>query len=204
MIRNKQDYLFYLRADLLANNMEEWRWHHHYTKPVRSYQRLLRKVEYYKNCKKGLFGRLYLWFLKYCFYKKSVELGLQIKPNVFGPGLGLPHYGSIVVSSRAKIGKNCRIHSSTNIGESDGRAPIIGDNLYMGPGAKIAGGIQIGDNVAIGANAVVFKDVQSNVTIGGIPGKVVSEKGSKHLVIDGYGQALAEMEQVMKKETSYG
>lgn len=204
MIQSKKDYLFYLRADLLANNMTEWKWHHNYTKPVRSYQRLLRKVEFYKNCKKGLLGRLYLLLLKYRFYKKSVDLGLQIKPNVFGPGLGLPHYGSIVVSSRAKIGRNCRIHSATNIGESDGQAPIIGDNFYMGPGAKIAGGIRIGDNVAIGANAVVFKDVPSDVTIGGIPGRVISKKGSKSLVIDGYGQALSEMEKSVKKETSYG
>lgn len=203
MIQNRDDYLFYLRADLLANNMSEWKWYYHYTKPVRSYQRLLRKLEYYKNCKKGLFSQLYIWIIKYRFYKKSMHLGLQIKPNVFGPGFGLPHYGSIVVSSRAKIGKNCRIHSATNIGEKDGNAPVIGDNLYMGPGAKIYGGIHIGDNVAIGANAVVFKDVPSNVTIGAVPGKIISQKGSANLVIDGHGLALSELKDGVDKENSY-
>lgn len=51
--------------------------------------------------------------------------------------------------------------------------------MYIGPGAKLFGKIHIGDNVAIGANAVVNKDVPSNVTVAGVPAKIISNKGSK-------------------------
>ena len=60
----------------------------------------------------------------------------------------------------------------------NGKAPTIGDNCFIGPGAKLFGDIKIGDNVAIGANAVVNKDFGDNVTIAGVPAKVVSKKGT--------------------------
>ena len=56
--------------------------------------------------------------------------------------------------------------------------PQIGDNVYIGPGAKIVGKIKIGNDVAIGANCVVTKDVPNNSVIVGIPGKVISQAGS--------------------------
>jgi len=61
---------------------------------------------------------------------------------------------------------------------------MIGDNVYIGPGAKIFGAITIGDGVAIGANAVVHHDVSSGVTVGGVPARVISKKGSQGLVVD--------------------
>ena len=79
---------------------------------------------------------------------------------MFGPGLSIAHAGTIVVNSNAKIGANCRIHVCVNIGAdvTDGsKAPIIGDNCYIGPGAKLFGSIILGNNVGIGANAVVNK-----------------------------------------------
>lgn len=60
----------------------------------------------------------------------------------------------------------------------NGKAPTIGDNCFIGPGAKLFGDIKIGDNVAIGANAVVNKDFGDNVTIAGVPAKVESKKGT--------------------------
>jgi serine O-acetyltransferase len=91
--------------------------------------------------------------------------------------LCIVHYGTIVVNSRAKIGENCRIHPSTSIGEYNG-IPTIGNNVYIGPGVKIFGGITIGNNVAIGANSVVNSNVPDNVTIVGIPAKIISSKSS--------------------------
>ena len=79
--------------------------------------------------------------------------------------------------------ENCRIHSDVNIGEAGGRAPRIGDNVYIAPGAKIFGGITVGDNAAIGANAVVNTDVPAGVTVAGVPARVVSERGSEGLVL---------------------
>lgn len=85
--------------------------------------------------------------------------------------MSIAHYGSIVVNSTAQIGNNCRIHSCVNIGvQKDGsRAPIIGDNCYIGPGAKIFGDIVIGNNTTIGANAVVCKSFEGNGTLVGVP-----------------------------------
>lgn len=71
----------------------------------------------------------------------------------------------IVIAGGAKIGENCYISHQVTIGRSRNEAPIIGDNVYIGPGAKIFGGIKIGNNVRIGANCVVFQDVPDNATI---------------------------------------
>ena len=188
MILNKKDYHTYLQADLYSNNIASWKWHYRVTKELISFQRDLRKIEYYANCRRDLIGRLYLLFLRLRFKRKSINLGLTIPMNVFGAGLSIAHYGSIVVSGKAKIGKNCRIHSATNIGEANGVAPLIGDNVYIAPGAKIIGGVTIGNNVAIGANAVVVKDIPDNVTVGGVPAKIISEKGSRDLLIEGYSK----------------
>ena len=74
-----------------------------------------------------------------------------------------------------------------NIGTKAGfgdLAPTIGDNCYIGPGAKLFGDIVVGNNVAIGANAVVNKSFRENdITVAGVPAKVISHKGSKGLLI---------------------
>lgn len=114
-----------------------------------------------------------------------VRLGLSIPLGVFGPGLSIAHYGAIVVNKNASVGANCRIHPGVCIGTAGGRSPTIGDNVYLGPGAKVFGGITIGDNVAVGANAVVNKDVPPGVTVAGNPAKVVSHKGSFTLIVPG-------------------
>ncbi len=95
--------------------------------------------------------------------------------------MSIAHYGTIVVNSAAKVGKNCRIHEGVNIGATNGsaKAPIIGDNVFIGTGAKIIGDITIANDVAIGANAVVVKSIEdSGVTYGGIPAKKISDKNS--------------------------
>lgn len=94
----------------------------------------------------------------------SLERGTEI-----GEGFYVGHYGGIFVSSEAKIGKNVNISQDVTIGVS-GRgekrgSPIIGDNVYIAPGAKLFGKIKIGNNVKIGANAVVYKDIPDNATV---------------------------------------
>ena len=117
------------------------------------------------------------------FKKVSKKLGYSIPINVCGPGLSLPHYGNIVINRKSKIGKNCKIHVGVNIGaghDKAGRAPTLGDNCYIAPGAKIFGGIEIGDYTQIGANAVVNKSFPEgyNVLVG-VPAKSV-KRVSKH------------------------
>lgn len=184
MIRNKRMFQYYLAADAAANGLKTWKWWYRYKYHIVYVLRLLRHIEYLENCRPKLFGRFVHRLQSFRFYRAQRRLGFTLAPNVFGPGLQLPHYGTIVVNAGARIGRNCRIHIDVNIGAKGGQAPVIGDNVYIGPGAKIFGGIAIGDNVAIGANAVVNADVPSDVSVAGVPARIVG-KGSQGLIIDG-------------------
>lgn len=78
----------------------------------------------------------------------------------------LPHgINGIVVTHNAVIGKNCTIFHQVTIGEGRGGAPVIGDNVLIGAGAKIIGGIRIGNNVRIAAGCVVMEDIPDNTTV---------------------------------------
>lgn len=108
-------------------------------------------------------------------------MGISIPINVFGAGLHISHYGSVIVSAKAKVGEFCVIHGSTNIGQSEGadeKAPVLGDNVYIGPGAKLFGDITIGNNVMIGANSVVNKSFGNDCRVAGVPAKVISYKSN--------------------------
>ena len=151
------------------------------------FERLLRKVEYYKNCKNSNFNRPYFYYLYLKFHLLSTFLGFHIKPNVFGPGFSISHSGTIIVNGNTRVGANCRLHVCTSIGTRAGHndlAPTIGNNVYIGPGAKIFGDIIIADGIAIGANSVVDKSfTEPNIGIAGIPAKKINDKGSKDLII---------------------
>jgi serine O-acetyltransferase len=183
MIKCKKDYILYLEADRIALGkprysavalMEEYLRRDH----IWHFQRLLRKTEYYNNVvsKDFFLGKLMYIFLKMKLKNLSLKLGFSIPENVFGPGLAIVHYGTIVVNARAKVGSNCRIHVCTNIGESGGvaGAPSIGDNVYIGPGAKIYGAITIASNSVIAANAAVNKSIiEEGMLVAGIPAKAM-------------------------------
>lgn len=80
------------------------------------------------------------------------------------------------------IGENCNLSQGVTIGKAnrdqEGGFPILGDRVYVGPGAKIFGSVRIGDDAAIGANAVVTKDVPAMGVVGGVPARLISDKGS--------------------------
>lgn len=178
MITSKEDYLEYLRADREAlgircshplwstSNSMIW-----LTDPVYRWERLLRKVEYWENCHTSAMKRPMRVLLRRRFQSLSAHLGFSIPINIIGPGLKILHYGSIVISRHSTIGSNCTLNSCVNIGANPqrGGAPKIGDNVYIGPGAKLWNSIVIADNVTIGANACVSKDVTTRgATIIGI------------------------------------
>ncbi|MCD7894953.1 MAG: hypothetical protein LUG60_14855 [Erysipelotrichaceae bacterium] len=116
---------------------------------------------------------------KYFSFKKhylGIKLGFTIPINVFGPGLNIHHYGYIVVNAHVRVGENCNIQQGVNIGQNYGKdnCPIIGNNIYIGPGAKIFGKVTIADNIAIGANAVVTHSFyEEGITIAGCPAKKI-------------------------------
>ena len=151
--------------------------------PIWKYQKLLRTLEYYMNCKRGFISKIVLLFLRYKFQKESIKLGFSISPNSCDMGLELGHYGDIIVNGKAKIGKNCTIAGAgILIGEDlkNPNAPTIGNNCYIGPGAKIIGNITIAEGTTIAANAVVIKNIiEPYTTYGGIPAKKISDKSVK-------------------------
>lgn len=82
-----------------------------------------------------------------------------------GAGLYLPHPEGIIINSMATIGNNVSIFQQVTIGEWKGKAPVIGDHCAIFAGAKVFGGITIGADCKVGANAVVSSDIPSNSTV---------------------------------------
>ncbi len=139
------------------------------------YQKLLRKTEYHYNNKNGsLWHSLNYLICRRRKNKLGVKLGLEIWENSFDIGLQIHHSGNIVVNGNARIGRNCQLHGSNCIG-NDGKsndAPVIGNNVEIGVGAKIIGGVKISDNIKIAAGAVVINSfLEPGITIGGIPAR---------------------------------
>ena len=184
MIQSKEEYLYYLDCDKVA--MRKTTKHPSYKHDIIwTFERLLRKCEYYINCKHDYFSSIYLKFLKLRYVNLSHKLGFSIGFNTCGPGLCLEHYGNIVINQNARIGNNCHIIGSVVIGATEEhKVPRIGDNVFIGFGAVIIGDITIANDVAIGANAVVTRSIKSsNVSVGGIPAKVISQNGSAKYLI---------------------
>jgi serine O-acetyltransferase len=116
-------------------------------------------------------------------YHLTYKLGISISPlTEIGSGFYIGHFGGIVINEKSVIGKNCNISQGVTLGQANrGKNkgyPTLGDNIYIGPGAKIVGAVTIGNNVAIGANCVVTRDIPDNSVVVGIPGKVISQRGS--------------------------
>lgn len=108
----------------------------------------------------------------------SVKYGIQIPLSVeIGHGLMLPHFGGIVVNSKAKIGTNCTILHGVTLGSiSAGKRagfPVVCDGVYLGPGAVVVGNVTLGAGSTLSGGAWVNFDVPSNALVIGNPGKIV-------------------------------
>lgn len=131
----------------------------------------LRKEEYHKNNGRKIRKTIF-FILKRRLGRKSM---LEIAPNTVGPGLKLSHYGSRIINGETRIGRNASIHSDVQIGKTDTGTPVIGNDVYIGPGVKMYGKIEIANGIKIGANALVNKSfTEEGVTIAGVPAKIVS------------------------------
>jgi serine O-acetyltransferase len=119
-----------------------------------------------------------LFSLLYRVLYKGVQIitGIELPCEVpIGKNFVIEHSGGIVVSGFAKFGDNCRIRNGVVIGLSrvtDPCAPVFGNNVDIGAGAKVLGNIRIGSNVFIGANAVVLQDVPDNSIAVGVPATI--------------------------------
>jgi serine O-acetyltransferase len=131
----------------------------------------------------------HFFLIIYFILKRITEVftNIQISSNTtIGKGIFIAHLGDIVISSGSKIGKYPSIHQGITIGGA-GRGkkygdPIVGDFVYLGAGAKLIGKIEVGNDVMIGANAVVTKSIPDNASVGGIPAEIINYKGSKDFI----------------------
>lgn len=181
MIDSRQKYREYIEQDRLALGRQQDAGPRLFADEIWKFEILLRKVEYDLNCRRGAVGKLIGKWHKIRFHRLSVRLGFTIPPNVFGPGLSIPHYGTIVVHGNVRAGKNCRLQEGVTIGATGGshEAAVIGDNCYFGSGAKVIGAVRIADDVAVGANAVVTKDIaERGTTWAGVPARKISDRDS--------------------------
>lgn len=113
----------------------------------------------------------------------SFKLGISIPPDTqIGSGFYIGHFGGIVVNDKSVIGSNCNISHNVTLGQTNrGKKagyPIIGDNVYIAPGAKIIGSVRVGNNVSIGPNAVVVDNIPDNSVVVNNKGQVISDSGS--------------------------
>lgn len=94
----------------------------------------------------------------------------------FGPGFVLLHPNGVVINSKVRGGSNVAIESGVVIGDEKGVSPVLGDEVFVGAGAKIVGGVEVGSGSRVGANAVVVKSVDSDSTVVGVPARPVERR----------------------------
>ncbi|MBF2057556.1 MAG: serine O-acetyltransferase [Cyanobacterium sp. T60_A2020_053] len=110
--------------------------------------------------------------------------GIEIHPGAtIGEGVFIDHGMGVVIGETAIIGNYCLIYQGVTLGgtgkETGKRHPTLGENVVVGAGAKVLGNLLIGNDVRIGAGSVVLKDVPSECTVVGIPGRIVYRSGVK-------------------------
>ncbi len=140
--------------------------------------------------------RTLLKYTLYPFYKlRKNRAGGKVGAEIFeltpiGKGLHIAHSGCIVVHTDAVLGENVSLSQGVTIGQTirDGKPqlPVIGNNVYLAPGAKVIGGVRVGNDVAVGANAVVTHDVPDGAVVAGVPARVLHMGGAGEYLLHPY------------------
>ena len=201
-ISSKKELKFFLAADLMMN-----RGFFRYSAKQRilrlflrdhimDFLKALRKTEYYINTgKKRTLGYL---LNRYRLSSFGMKLGFSISPGVFGYGLVIPHYGTIVVGDGNRIGNFAVLHTGVCITHGE---KAIGEGLYLSTGGKILGDVILGDGVTVAANAVVNKSFEKgHCLLTGVP---ATEKRAQELwyISDGekYRNRVAKIKELALK-----
>ena len=132
---------------------------------------------YYKKAK-FFYNHGHLLIAKYFSEKAKRKTGIEIHPGAtIGKRLFIDHGFGVVIGETAIIGDDVTIYQGVTLGgtgkETGKRHPTIGNNVFIGSGAKVLGNITVGNDVKIGANSVVLKDIPNRATVVGVPGKIV-------------------------------
>ena len=175
MISSKKELNFYIKADrVIAGNSTNISFKERlkntiFPDYISMYIRSMRYVAYYNNTNKKF--RIKSLYHRWRFKRLGLKLGFSIGYNVFGYGLLIPHYGTIIVHGDTKAGNFCVLHTSTCIG---GSGKEFGDALYLSSGSYVMGTkVKLDHNVSIATNSLVNKSVlQSNVLLVGNPAEI--------------------------------
>ena len=178
-----KEYRKYIKSDAIRYASNPAKLYFRSRTPGFRYSFWMRTCAYLKSNK--VFFPFYLlsrFILRQMMFRYGMEIPFNTK---IGYGFYIGHFSGIIVNANTIIGNNVNISQGVTMGRAN-RGPmkgfaIIGNNVYIGPGAKIVGGVKIGDNVAIGANAVVTKDIPDNAVVAGVPARVISYNG-----VEGY------------------
>ena len=132
---------------------------------------------------------------------RLAELGLGLLTSIsidvdaeIAPGFYVGHFVSLRIGPGVKIGRYCSVSQMCTL-EGTGRdpaadAPVLGERVYLGSGAKVIGKLRVGDGAVIGANSVVVEDVPANGVVIGNPGVVVNRRGSGDFIYLGEGKGV--------------
>lgn len=179
-LRTRDDLREWIAADLRRYELGTGaaRWVALLRTPQARWQVRLRTAEFAANQPGGAWralGALLRWRLQV----RAIRLGYTIPVNVVGPGLKLPHWGTVVISAQARVGPGCTIHPGTSIGLHHGHAPVLEARVYVGPGAKVFGRLVVGEGAVIGANAVVTSDVAPGARMVGVPARPLGDRAPR-------------------------
>jgi serine O-acetyltransferase len=123
------------------------------------------------------------------------EVAIKVATNIelpagaeIGPGLLIAHSGYLVLSSEVKLGENCTLTHGVTLGHAEGGAtlgrqgPVLGDRVYVGPGAAVIGPVQIGSDALVGVGSIVTRSVPDRGVVAGNPARVLSRQGSFKII----------------------
>lgn len=155
--------------------------HWFYPDYIMSYLEAMRKYSYYRHI-----NSIWKYYYGFRYKKLGLKLGFSIGCDVFGYGLVIPHYGTIVVGNSNRIGNYAVLHTSICISDN---GKNLGDGLYCSTGVKITSKIVLGNNCSIGANSLVNKDFpEDGILLGGMPAKIL-RKSDAWYIRDGQSYA---------------
>ena len=173
-------YICSRRARLFENIREDWRTYDRQLSRQGLWVMLVYRYGRWRYSIRPRWLRL-PFSLAYKFLKPISEIltGIELPCEVvLGRRFRIDHFGGIVISGDAVFGDDCVIRNGVTVGLRHAGvrgSPVIGNRVDIGAGAKLLGPIHIGDNVAIGANAVVLKDVPPNSIAVGVPARILPQ-----------------------------
>lgn len=130
---------------------------------------------------KGIFFPLCKWMHNRCFLKTGINISPQ---TPIGYGLYISHGFGIIINPTAVLGNNVNISQFLTIGSNEGKAAVIGNNVYIGPNVCIVENVIVGSNSCIGAGAVVTKNISMGMTAAGVPAKAIGENKHSNYILN--------------------